>query len=150
MTNLPARPRRARGFTLVESLVALSVASVLSGIAYPSFHGSLQKSRRADALIALVQLQNAQERWRFSHRGYGALADIGVAAASPAGHYRLELVAADEDHFEVRAVAQGTQARDAACRVLSLRSDGAVTTRSSGPDAGVANAPAANRRCWSL
>ena len=140
--------RRARGFTLIESLVALSVASVLSSIAYPSFQGSIQKSRRADALIAMVQVQAAQERWRFNHRQYGALAEIGVASRSSSGHYQLEVSAADEDRYEVRAVASGAQARDTLCRYLVMRSDGVTTTRHSGPDAGVANAVAANRRCW--
>ena len=40
--------RAARGFTLVELLAAVSIAGVLSSIAWPSFEGSLQRARRAE------------------------------------------------------------------------------------------------------
>lgn len=142
--------RRLRGFTLIEALVATSVAGVLSSIAYPSFQGSIQKSRRADALVALVQAQTAQERWRFNQRSYGSLAQIGVPATTAGGHYTIEVVAADEDRYTLRARAIGGQARDQACRVLQMTVEGVTASRSSGPDEGVANGTADNRRCWSL
>jgi len=141
--------RRPRGFTLVDLLATLSVAGVLSGIAYPSFVGSIEKGRRADALIALARVQIAQERWRFNHASYGALDQIGLGADSAGEHYRLEMVSADGDGFEVRTVARGPQAHDRNCRVLSLRIDGAVDSRRSGPDETTSNPPELNRRCWS-
>lgn len=144
----PPVPSRCAGFTLIEMLAALSIAGVLSGIAYPSFLGSIQKARRADALIALVQVQVAQERWRFNHASYGDLSEIGVNASPGDGHYRLEMVSADADGYLVRAVAQGGQARDRSCRVLALHSDGAAAVRRSGTDDQADNPPAANRRCW--
>ena len=137
-----------RGFTLIEMLVATSVAGILSSVAYPSFQGSLHKSRRSDALVALVQVQAAQERWRFNHRNYATLGELGVRATSAAGHYTLEVVSADEDRYEVVARAAGTQARDSACRTLKMTLDGVNVTRSSGPDDLVANPTDANRRCW--
>ena len=71
--------RAGRGFTLIEMLLAISVAGLLSGIAYPSFQGVLHQVRRADAYVALLQAQAAQERWRANHREYGAsLAEIGA------------------------------------------------------------------------
>ena len=45
--------RAARGFTLIEILSVLGIASVLSSIALPSFQGSLQKARRGGAAAAL-------------------------------------------------------------------------------------------------
>lgn len=148
--NTPCPTRRPRGFTMVELLAALSVASVLSSVAYPSFQGSIQKARRADALVAMVQAQTAQERWRFNQRQYGSLAQIGLPARSPGGHYALEVLEPDEERYELRATAVGGQARDIACRVLRLSVDGASVTRSSGPDERAGNDATANRRCWSL
>lgn len=142
--------RRPRGFTLIEMLVATSVAGVLSSIAYPSFQGALQKSRRADALVALVQAQTAQERWRFNQRSYGSLAQIGLPATTAGGHYTIEVLAADEDRYTLRARASGSQSRDQACRVLQMTVEGVTATRASGPDDGVGNGTADNRRCWSL
>lgn len=143
--------RRQSGFTFVELLVTLSVASVLSGIAWPSFQGALQTSRRADALVALTHAQAAQERWRFNQRSYGSLAEIGIAGVTPGGgHYTLAVVEAEADRYVLQAQARGAQAGDRACRVLRLAVEGARVLRASGPDERAGNDAAANRRCWSL
>jgi type IV pilus assembly protein PilE len=147
MTNRTNR-RGQRGFTLVEMMIAVAVAGVLSGIAFPSFQGVLHQARRSEALVALMQVQAAQERWRANHRAYGALAEIGVAATTPGGHFTLSLANVGEDGYDVLATATGGQSRDANCRVLRLRLDGATVSRASGPDALVANSTAKNRRCW--
>jgi type IV pilus assembly protein PilE len=150
MQHLSIPCRRSRGFTLIEVLSVLGIASILSGIAYPSFQGGLQKARRADALVALVQLQISQERWIANHRGYASLAELRLPARSSGGHYTLDVVAADEVRYEAIARATGTQAGDSECRHMKLVIEGGVTTRASGPDDNAANAPAANRRCWGL
>lgn len=142
--------RRQSGFTFVELLAAVAVAGVLSGIAWPSFQGALHKSRRADALVALTHAQAAQERWRFNQRSYGSLADIGLAARTPGGHYTLAVVEADAERYVLQARAAGAQAGDRACRVLQIEVDGAMATRRSGRDEQADNDAAANRRCWSL
>ena len=142
--------RRQTGFTFVELLAAMSVAGVLSGLAWPSFQGALQKTRRADALVALTAAQAAQERWRFNQRSYGSLAQIGVAATTGGGHYTLAVLEAEADRYVLQAAAVGAQVGDRACRVLRLTVDGAMVTRSSGPDDSFVNDAAANRRCWGL
>jgi type IV pilus assembly protein PilE len=143
--------RRAAGFTLVEMLIAVSVASVLSSIAFPSFQGTLQKARRTDAYVALMQAQAAQERWRANRRDYASdLAAAGAPVRSSAGHYTLEVASADSDSYAIVAIATGSQARDVACRHLRLTMDGATVRYASGPDALVANPAAANRRCWAM
>lgn len=148
MTDRSVARRRQRGFTLVEMMIAVAVAGVLSGIALPSFQGVLHQSRRSEALVALMQVQAAQERWRANHRDYGSLAEIGIASTTPGGHYSLEVANVGDDGYDVLATAAGGQSRDTTCRVLRLRLDGATVTRASGPDALVANPTAKNRRCW--
>lgn len=143
-------PRAAAGFTLIEMLIAVGVAGVLSSIAYPSFQGTLHKARRADALVALMQLQAAQERWRANHRSYASLAELGAPGVSGGGHYTLAVLGADPDRYELVAVATGSQARDTLCRHLRLTLDGATVTHASGSDALLGNPTPANRRCWSL
>jgi type IV pilus assembly protein PilE len=140
--------RAQRGFTLVEMMIAVAVAGVLSGVALPSFQGVLHQSRRSEALVAMMQVQAAQERWRSNHRSYGSLADIGIATTTSGGHYTLQVADAGEEGYDVLATAAGTQSRDATCRVLRLRLDGATVSQASGTDALVANPPAKNRRCW--
>ena len=149
MTRKPS-PARHRGFTLIEMLVAAGVAAVLSGIAYPSFQSTVHKVRRSDALVAMMQMQAAQERWRFSNGAYGSLAEVRMPAVTPAGHYALEVPVRNAAGYEVVATAQGGQGRDTACRVLKLTVSGLNVAQASGPDVDVTNSAEANRRCWGL
>lgn len=140
--------RLAQGFTLIELMLVVAVAGVLSGVAYPSFMGQLQKIRRADAMVAVLQIQAAQERWRSNNLAYGALAEIGVSAASAAGHYTLQVNAPSATGYEIVAAATGSQAHDTPCRTLRLRVEGGNLVQASGADAATTNAPQQNRQCW--
>ena len=140
--------RTARGFTMVEVLVTLSMAGVLSSVALPTFQGHLQKARRADVVVSMLQVQLAQSRWRANGTNYGTLAQIGVSPVSMGGHYRLTLGSEGDDRYEVLASATGAQVGDAACRHMQLRVVGANVVQASGPDAAVANPAAVNRKCW--
>jgi len=147
----PARQRHAiGGFTLIELLAVVSMAGALTGVALPTFEGQMQRMRRTDALVSMMQVQAAQERFRSNGVRYGSLADIGMPGVSPAGHYGLQALSADEDGYNVLATATGTQARDANCRNLSLHMAGANISYASGPDATVANPEPVNRKCWNL
>jgi type IV pilus assembly protein PilE len=148
--NDVVRSRRQRGFSLIEMLCAVSVAGFLSSVAYPAFQAVMHKTRRSDALVALMLVQVAQERHRASHAGYGSLAEIGAADRSPARHYTLAVGAASETGYEVVATASGSQAGDIGCRVLKLVVDGADVTQSSMSAANVTNPAEENRKCWSL
>lgn len=144
------RSCRVAGFTLVELMIAVAVAGVLSAAAVPSFEGHLQRARRADVLASMMQIQSAQERFRGNNASYGSLAEIGVAAASLARHYQLQTAASGPQGYDAVAVATGLQARDAACRHMKLQSVGANLVYASGPDPSVANVATVNRRCWML
>ncbi|MGD9835715.1 MAG: type IV pilin protein [Piscinibacter sp.] len=149
--NRPMTSRRgSRGFTLIEIVTVLGVAGVLSSIAWPSFQGSLQKARRAEAMMAMTQLQIAQERWYANRGRYGSLDELRLPAHTSAGHYQLLVSEADAQGYVAVALARGAQAGDAACRQLRLTVAGGTTTYASGPDASVANDAAANRRCWNF
>jgi type IV pilus assembly protein PilE len=141
--------RSERGFTLIEGLVGVAIAGVLSSIAYPSVEAQVQRARRTDALVALLQAQLAEERYRANNAGYATLAELGLRDTSPAGHYRLQASANTGGGYDLIATAVATQARDARCRVLRLSlADGALV-QASGSDATTANAADANRACWS-
>jgi type IV pilus assembly protein PilE len=149
-TRRPARRvRRHAGFTLIETLVTIGIAGVLSSVAYPSLEGQVMRARRADALVALMQAQLAQERFRANNASYGSLADAGVRPTSPAGHYRIEVVSSDAAGFALLASAVAGQARDTGCRHLRLALADATLTYASGSDANTANGADANRACWS-
>ena len=145
-----ARQRTLGGFTLIETLIVLAIAALLSCIAYPAFEAQVLKARRVDALLSLMQAQLAQERWRANSTRYGSLTDIGMPGVSSAGHYTLRVTANTADAYRMVAIATGVQSRDGACRHLQLSASGANLVYASGPDASAANPAAANRQCWSL
>ena len=144
------RSRRTRGFTLIEVLVATAITGVLSSVAYPSFTSTVHKVRRSDALVAALQVQAAQERWRSGNTAYGSLAQIRQPAVSGAGHYALTVTVLGDNSYELVATAQGGQRSDVACRTLKLSVVGLNASYASGPDAAVGNGSDANRQCWSL
>nr|HET7859043.1 type IV pilin protein [Caldimonas sp.] len=141
--------RDERGFTLIEALVGVAIAGVLSSIAYPSVEAHVQRARRADALVALLGAQLAEERHRANNAGYASLAELGLRDLSPAGHYRLQASVNASGGYELVATAVATQARDARCRVLRLSLADGTLVQASGSDASTANGSDANRVCWS-
>ena len=140
----------AAGFTLIELMITVSVAGVLSSVAYPSFMDQVQRVRRTDAVVAMMQVQWAQERWRSNSHAYGTLAQIGASGTSPAGHYTVAVSSPTAEGYDALATATGAQARDTNCAHLKLSMQGANVVYTSGPDANLGNAADVNRRCWSL
>ena len=49
-----------RGFTLIETLVTVSIIGLLSAIAVPSFMGQVNKARETEAKVALNALKKSQ------------------------------------------------------------------------------------------
>lgn len=148
LTSPRRQSRRHRGFTLIETLATVGIAGVLSTIALPGFEAQLQKARRAEVLVAAMQIQSVEERFRSNAASYGSLVEIGVAPASPSGHYQLQLVEADADGYELLAVATGVQTRDVACAYMRFSAAGLNIVYASGPDEATDNPPTVNRRCW--
>ena len=139
--------RLARGFTLIEGLVTVAIAGVLSTVAFPSVEAQLLRARRTDALVALLQAQLAEERHRANNAGYASLPELGLRDTSSAGHYRLQANASGSG-YELVATAVAAQARDVRCRVLRLSLVDGVLVQTSGSDATTANGADANRACW--
>ena len=141
-------PRRSRGFTLIESMLVVGIAGVLSSIAYPSLEGHVLRARRTDALVVLMQAQLGQERFRANSTRYGNAAEIGLRSSSPAGYYNVEVRGNDAETFDVLASAVGQQTRDTACRHMRVALGTGGLAYASGPDTSTANAAPANRKCW--
>lgn len=55
--------RRCRGFTLVELMVVVVIASILLAIAVPSYMSQVRQSRRTEAKTALLDLAGREERY---------------------------------------------------------------------------------------
>jgi type IV pilus assembly protein PilE len=119
-------PRPAAGFTLVELSIVLAVAGVLAALSWPPLQQQLQRSRRADAVAALLRVQLAQESHRAHHGLYAARLSALNGAASPRsreGLYDIELVHSAGNAYTVLATARsdGAAAADRDCARLSLQ-----------------------------
>ena len=116
-----------RGFSLPELLITLAIVAILATITVPSYSGLVAKTRRGDAMAALVQLQLAQERWRSRHPAYALdLKALGWSAPeSPDGYYRLRVKHADAVGYLLLAVPTGPQRSDR-CGVFAMDSRGPV------------------------
>lgn len=129
----PIRPaqRRARGFTLIELVIAMVIGAILVTLAFPSFMSSLRKSRRSEATAALTTMQQEQERWRSNNQSYTALlSDLRVTSPSnPAGYYALSILNSSATGYEVIADGTGSsQAEDGECAKLAIKVDRAAIT----------------------
>ncbi|MGI9154922.1 MAG: type IV pilin protein [Rubrivivax sp.] len=133
------------GFTLIEMMIVVGILAIVVAIALPSYQQSVRKSRRADAVLALQQIQIGQERLRAECSSYAA----GLAAArvcdaatpannrlalpttSPDGYYTLALTGVTATGYTATAtaVAGTSQADDTGCTVLTLAVAGLTLTR---------------------
>ena len=138
----------ARGFTLVELMIAVAVVGILAAVAYPSYVNQLRQSRRTDAKIALLDLAARQERFFSVHNVYASTpAQLGYAAAAfpvdvlsgSSAYYRLStLVGTGATSFTATATPVGGQGADPC---------GSYAINHLGVQANTSNSlPAA--RCW--
>src|SRR5580658_4397423 len=91
--------KRSSGFTLIELMVALAIASLLIAIAIPTYISEVRKSRRTEAKTALVDLAGREERFYNTNNTYSSTpSDLGygaVAATFPmtvgSGYYQVNV-----------------------------------------------------------
>lgn len=70
---------RAMGFTLIELMITVVIASILVSIALPLYQHQIRESRRTDARSALLDLASREER-------YYAINNVYTSTASNLGY----------------------------------------------------------------
>jgi type IV pilus assembly protein PilE len=159
--NQPGRQFAAKrsgqsGFTLIEMMIAVAIASLLIAIAFPSFMDAIRKSRRSEAFATINAVQQAQERWRSNHSTFAAaLSDLGISATTSNGYYTMSIDDTDggtsfASSYSVTAtgVDGKSQASDSDCTRLRSRVQGGNILLGSAT-AGGAFSEVAGNRCWS-
>jgi type IV pilus assembly protein PilE len=143
-------PRAPRGFTLIELMVVVVIATILLSIAVPSYMSQVRQSRRTVAKTAVLDLASRAERY-FSTNGaiYSTTpADLGYTGANfpaapgglpvgPDNYYQISVCtpAANCDpnpnpppapsyYITATAAAGTSQAGDAQCQSFAVDSTG--------------------------
>lgn len=129
--------RKQRGLTLVELMVVVAVMAIIAAVAYPLYTAQAQKSRRADAKIALETVAMAQERYYTLNGQYAAtLGSLQVSGdiqggTSDEGYYSVAVAVGgtNSEQFTATAAALSgnAQSGDSACQTFTLNQLGTKT-----------------------
>jgi len=134
------------GFTLIELMIVVVIATILLSIAIPSYMSQVRESRRTEAKTALLDLAGREESF-FSTNGVqytNAAASLGypagwVAGNSPNGYYTITVAcvaaqgaalgcgdpaAPTGPAYYLTATPVGTQANDTQCGTFAVDSLG--------------------------
>lgn len=106
------------GFSLIELMIVLAIASVLWGIAYPVYSTAILKVRRTEAKVALLNLATQMERYYLHAHSYAevSLKKLGVPNKTAHHYYTLSLNTSAY-HYELIAL---PNFKDKACSKFSL------------------------------
>ena len=69
---------RARGFTLIELMVAVSIVAILTATAYPAYRNHVIRSQLVDATAALADTRVRMEQFYADNRTYAADGNCGI------------------------------------------------------------------------
>lgn len=126
---------RSYGFTLIELIATLAIASILVLISINIYTNQVRKGRRIDAINSLLAISLAEERYRSNNSTYGTFTQAyGSATTSTEGFYNLSVSNVSATSYTIVATAIGAQTNDASngtsCNSLTLAISNGVITKS--------------------
>ena len=143
----------AKGFTLIELMIAVVIVGILAMIAYPSYTAHIQKTKRSDAKVALQEVAQRQESYFLREYSYAKdLTQLGYPASShdnlytlavtstPAGCSGLKANACSGFSVTATAASGKAQAGDKACQSFTLDNRGTKAAKD--------NTNTASTVCW--
>jgi type IV pilus assembly protein PilE len=152
-----ATARRLEGFTLIELMIAVSVATILTVIAVPSYINTVRKSHRTEVKAILLDLAGREERYLATNGVYTTDAtQLGFSTGfgNPVGsaYYKIDTptvsaatvssstLAATPPGYSFVAEAINGQTKDTQCAQFTLNQSGVQGSLNSGG--------AASTGCW--
>lgn len=146
---------RATGFTLVELMVVIVIATILITIAVPSYMNQTRHAKRTDAKTALLDLAAREERYMATNSAYTSSATaLGYNSGFPItlqnNDYSIAaptVTTADPTtspptpaSFSAKATAINQQVKDTSCTTFTIDNLGQETSTNS--------SSATSTGCW--
>lgn len=89
---------KARGFTLMEVLVAMVIIGVLAAVSLPAYHNYVTRSRLTEAFSSLSSVQPLAEQYWANNRTY-----VGMSVPSASTNFSYALTASSTSSYTVTA-----------------------------------------------
>lgn len=120
------RLRTARGFTLIELVIAIAILAIIVGIAIPAYTAQVTKTNRTEGKSELMQTAQVLERCYTRYSSYNhANCNVSFPFDSENGHYQITASRHTATAFTIEAAPQGTQdTRDKWCGTFTLTHTG--------------------------
>ncbi|MGH8219198.1 MAG: type IV pilin protein [Steroidobacteraceae bacterium] len=132
---------RGAGFTLVELMIVIVIATILISVAIPAYTSQTRKSRRTEAKTAVLDLASREERYFSTNNqyttdptllGYAALGSGATFPQSAGSYYQITVAVPDPSwagggpSYLVTATpsAGSQQLQDAQCTSFSVTQTG--------------------------
>ncbi len=131
--------RRTMGFTLIELIVAMTIAAILAAIAIPAYNSYVRKARRVEAKTALLDLASLEERYFSVNNGYSSVpTQLGyTGTAFPvtvgSGYYQVAIsnvnaaTTSTVATYTFTATPLGDQVNDTTCTSFTITNQGVQT-----------------------
>lgn len=137
--DIITRRAAGRGFTLIELMITVAIAAILTTIAVATYTSEVQKSRRTDARSALLDLAGREEKLYSVSNAYSQLpSDLGysgvawpIAVGTSPGDYNIVVTSPDTitqggavGTYLITATPINLQVNDSQCTQLSVNQQG--------------------------
>ena len=134
--------RRYKGFTLIELMITLVIAAVLTAVAIPNYQQYVQRARRVEARAALENGMSAVQKFYIQNGRYPVDGvELNLAPGTENGYYVLSYAPNGGNPLLTATASAGkSQAHDTSCQTFSLSVSG---LRKALDESGVSSAD-----CW--